>query len=127
MSALLGGWSAAGTQNPGINVFVLKRTYRFDFARMCEKGNNMPEYDDKVVEIFLEKQLQLFPEEVAQSKEEALEFLSDCMAVVVDSKKEVWDYFDEEGVDISGMSEEELLSAQEVFDLEDGRYLIVES
>lgn len=87
----------------------------------------MPEYDDKVVEIFLEKQLQLFPEEVAQSKEEALEFLSDCMAVVVESKKEVWDYFDEEGVDISGMSEEELLLAQEVFDLEDGRYLIVES
>ena len=86
----------------------------------------MQEYDDRVLEVFLEKQLQLFPEEVAQTKEEALDFLCDCMAGVAGNKKEVWEYFDEEGVDISQMDEDEILEADEVFDLEDGRFLIVE-
>ena len=59
-------------------------------------------------------------------KEEALDFLCECMAVVVNGKKEVWEYFDEEGIDISQMEEDEILEADEVFDLEDGRFLIVE-
>lgn len=87
----------------------------------------MPEFDEKVVEVFLENQLQLFPEEVAQSAEEAIDFLSECMAVVVNGKKEVWEYFDEEGVDISEMDEDDILSASEVFSIGDGRYLIVEA
>ena len=59
----------------------------------------MHEYDDAVLECFLENQLQLFPENVAETPEEAEDFLEECMAVVVDSLDEVWDYFDEEGVD----------------------------
>ena len=42
----------------------------------------MYNYDDEVLEVFLEKQLQLFPENVAETPEEAEEFLDDCMAVV---------------------------------------------
>ena len=86
----------------------------------------MYNYDDEVLEVFLEKQLQLFPEEVATSLEEAEEFLEDCMAVVCQNIREVREYFDEAGTDISGMSDEELLEASEVFELPGGRFLIVE-
>ena len=48
------------------------------------------------------------------------------MATVVDSLKEVREYFEEEGLDASGMSDEELEEASEVFALSGGRYLIVE-
>ena len=48
------------------------------------------------------------------------------MAVVVNSKKEVWEYFDEECIDMEGADEDEILEAEEVFDIGDGRYLIVE-
>lgn len=86
----------------------------------------MPDFDDEVVKCFLEKQLKLFPEPVAGSMEEAQNFLEECMAVVVNSPKEVWEYFDEEGVDVEGMDEEDILDADEVFEVGDGRYLIVE-
>ena len=72
----------------------------------------MPDFDDEVVKCFLEKQLKLFPEPVAESMEEAQNFLEECMAVVVNSPKEVWEYFDEEGVDVEGMDEEDILDAQ---------------
>ena len=64
----------------------------------------MNEYDEECLQVFLEKQLQLFQEEVATTPEEAEEFLSDCMAVICKDLKDVKDYFDEEGVDISGLS-----------------------
>lgn len=86
----------------------------------------MHEYDDAVLACFLKNQKQLFPEDVAETLEEAEAFLEDCMAVVVNSVQEVWDYFDEEGVDMEGADEEEILGADEVFDIGDGRYLIVE-
>ena len=87
----------------------------------------MSEYDEICLEYFLEHQEQLFPEQVAESLEEAEEFLEDCMAVVCKNKKEVRAYFEEEGADIAGMSMDELLEASEVFALPDGRYLIVEA
>lgn len=87
----------------------------------------MQEFDDVVLQCFLEKQLQLFPEKVAETKEEAEEFLEDCMAIVVNSLKEVWEYFDEEGVDLEDMKPDEILEAEEVFEVGDGRYLIVEA
>ena len=49
------------------------------------------------------------------------------MAVAVDSVDEVCAYFDEEGVDLEGQNKEEIIDAPEVFDIGDGRYLIVES
>ena len=46
----------------------------------------MPEFDEKVLDVFLEKQLQLFPEEVAATREEAKDFLDECMAVDIDRR-----------------------------------------
>ena len=83
----------------------------------------MYEYDEDVLEYFLEHQGQLFPEEVASTLEEANEFLSDSMAVVCKNLKEVRDYFDEVA-DITGMSDEDLLDAEEVFALPGGKFLV---
>ena len=68
-------------------------------------------YTEECIQTFLEKQEQLFDEPVAETYEEAEEFLEDCMAVVADSIDEVRKY-------LSGMGE--------VFALPDGKYLIVE-
>ena len=86
----------------------------------------MNEYDEEILHYFLEHQTQLFPEVVAESPEEAEEFLEDCMAVVCKNIKEVRDYFDDAGMDVAGMSEEELLEGSEVFAIPDGRFLVVE-
>ena len=83
-------------------------------------------YDDEILEYFLAHQQQLFPEVVAETPEEAEEFLEDCMAVVCQNLKDVKDYFDEAGMDIAGMSDEDILEASEVFALPSGRFLIVE-
>ena len=87
----------------------------------------MNEYDEECLQVFLEKQLQLFQEEVATTPEEAEEFLEDCMAVVCKNIKEVRAYFEDEGADIAGMSNADLAEAEEVFAIPDGRYLIVEA
>lgn len=87
----------------------------------------MNEYSEECLEIFLRKQGQLFDEPVAETLEEAEEFLEDCMAVVVNSLKEVQEYFEESGMDVSGLSYEELEEMAEVFPLGDGTYLIVEA
>ena len=86
----------------------------------------MHEFDDAVLECFLDNQLQLFPEKVAETLEEAEDFLEECMAVVVDSVDEVIEFFEEEGIDMDGAVGEDILEAAEVFDIGDGRYLIVE-
>ena len=46
--------------------------------------------------------------------------------MVVNSIDEVWDFFEEEGLDVDGARGDEILEANEVFDIGDGRYLIVE-
>jgi len=84
-------------------------------------------YSKECLEYFLKNQLQLFDEKIADSLEEANEFLEDSMAVVVNSPKEVRKYFDESGMDTSEMSMAELTRAAEVFTLPDGKYLIVEA
>lgn len=86
----------------------------------------MRTYDEECLVYFLEHQEQLLPERVAETLEEADEFLEDCMAVVAKNMKEVRDYFDDQGADIAGMSNEELKEASEVFSLPSGRFLIVE-
>lgn len=87
----------------------------------------MNEYSEECLEVFLRKQGQLFDEPVAETLEEAEEFLDDCMAVVVSSLEEVQEYFEESGMDVSGMSYEELEEMSEVFTIGDGTYLIVEA
>lgn len=87
----------------------------------------MHEFDDAVLQCFLDNQGQLFPEgDVVANPEEAENFLEECFAVVVNSVEEVWAYFEEEGIDMDGAEGEEILEADEVFDIGDGRYLIVE-
>ena len=49
----------------------------------------MGEYSEECVLAFLKNQGQLYDEPVAETYEEAEEFLEDCMAVVVQSVKEV--------------------------------------
>lgn len=86
----------------------------------------MYDYDEEVLHTFLEKQTQLFSEDVADTPEAAEEFLEDCMAVVCENIHEVRDYFDDAGSDISGMSDDELMEQSEVFTLPSGRFLVVE-
>ena len=79
-------------------------------------------FDEKVLDCFLDNQLQLYPEEVVSTREEAEEFLEDAMAVVLESVEEVEAYFEEVGIDYDG----NILDAEEVFDIGDGRYLVLE-
>lgn len=44
------------------------------------------EYDEACIQAFLEQQLKLFPEEVAETPEEAEAFLEDCMAMSVTTR-----------------------------------------
>ena len=87
-------------------------------------------YSEEAVEVFLKDQSRLYDEPVAETveeAEEALEFLEDCMAVEVENIKEVRAYLDEAGADVSGMTDEDLEEACEVFTLPSGGYLIVEA
>ncbi len=87
----------------------------------------MGEYSEECLKCFLENQSQLFDEPVAETLEQAEEFLEDCMAVIVKSISEVREYFDENGMDVDGMSDDEIEEQAEVFALPDGTYLIVEA
>ena len=88
----------------------------------------MHEFDEVVLQCFLDNQEQLFSKTVMSTYEEAEEFLIDSMAMVVNSVKEVWEFFEEEGLDMEGMfKEEDILEASEVFVIGDGRFLIVEA
>ena len=88
----------------------------------------MHEFDDAVLQCFLKNQGQLFPEgDVVSNLEEAENFLEECFAVVVSSVEEVWEYFDEAGLDVEEYDEESILQAEEVFEIGDGRYLILEA
>ena len=68
-------------------------------------------YTEESIEVFLKEQGRLYDEPVAETVEEAEEFLEDCMAVEVKNIKEV---------------RKELEEACEVFTLPSGGYLIVE-
>ena len=81
-------------------------------------------YTEESIEVFLKEQGRLYDEPVAETVEEAEEFLEDCMAVEVKNIKEVRKYLDEAGADVSGMSDEELEEACEVFTLPSGGYLL---
>ena len=85
------------------------------------------QYVETCLEYFLAHQEQLLPEPVAETMEEAEEFLEDCMAVVCMNLKEVKAYFEDQGANIEGMSLRDLEEASEVFAFPDGRYLIVEA
>ena len=85
----------------------------------------MSGYDEECIEVFFRQQGQLFPKSVADTLEEAEAFLEDCMAVVCDDIDDVAGYLDESGMDVAGMSKEEIEDCEEVFALSKGRYLVV--
>ncbi len=85
----------------------------------------MNEIDEMCAEVFLKEQGKLFDEPVAETNEEAMEFLEDCFAQVFNSEKELRAYWREEGIDDEEM--EDASDALEVFVLPDGRYLYVEA
>lgn len=85
----------------------------------------MTEFDDKVCEVFLREQLNHYTEPVADGIEDAREFLNDFCAHVVNSVEEVTEYFSED-YDMDTYTKEDILDMDEVFDIGDGRYLIVE-
>lgn len=87
----------------------------------------MPDFDDVVLKCFLDNQSQLFPEEdVCDSLDSARDFLEENLAIVVNSIEEVMDFFEEEGLDLEGLDADSILEADEVFEIGDGRYLIIE-
>ena len=87
----------------------------------------MEQYLEECAEVFLKEQGKLFDEPVAETIEEAKAFLEDCFAQVFENISEVRAYLDEEGIDVSGVSDEELADELEVFAISDGRYFVVEA
>ena len=86
----------------------------------------MDKHIDECAKVFLRDQKQLFDEPVAYDLEEAKEFLEDCMAVYCKDIKELREVMDDEGMDGSDLSNDELLEQLEVFRLDNGGYFFVE-
>lgn len=86
----------------------------------------MNKHIDECAKVFLRDQKQLFDEPVAYDLEEAKEFLEDCMAVYCKDIKELREVMDDEGMDVSDLSNDELLEQLEVFRLDNGGYFFVE-
>lgn len=86
----------------------------------------MDKHIDECAKIFLRDQKQLFDEPVAYDLDEAKEFLEDCMAVYCKDIKELREVMDDEGMDVSDLSNDELLEQLEVFRLDNGGYFFVE-
>lgn len=81
--------------------------------------------DGVCARFFYENQERLFPKRVAADPDEARDFLEECMAQVFDSREELADYMEDEGIDTSDY--DDVTEALEVFLLPDGRYLYVEA
>ncbi len=93
--------------------------------RINIKGDFMSGIDNVCIKFFYENQERLFPKKLVQNVDEAEAFLEECMALVFDSRKELEDYIEDEGIDTSDY--EDVTEALEVFALPDGRYLYVEA
>ncbi len=83
-------------------------------------------YDEAVINAFLEQQSKLFREPVAETYEEAEEYLAGVDAAVFDDVKKLLEYMDRLGYDVTGVPEEDVIDEAEVFEVSDGRYLFVE-
>ena len=86
----------------------------------------MDKHIDECAKVFLRDQKQLFDEPVAYDLDEAKEFLEDCVAVYCKDIKELREVMDDEGMDVSELSNDELLEQLEVFKLDNGGYFFVE-
>lgn len=86
----------------------------------------MDKHIDECAKVFLRDQKKLFDEPVAYDLEEAKEFLEECFAIYCKDVKELREVMDEEGMDVSDLSDEELTEQLEVFALDNGGYFFVE-
>lgn len=86
----------------------------------------MEGYERECAEVLLKEQERVFGEKVANNIEEAIEFLEDCFAVVLSDVEEIREYWDECGIDATGMTDDDILDADEVFMLPCGKYMVVE-
>lgn len=86
----------------------------------------MDGYELECAQTFLKNQSKLFREPVAETVDEALEFLEDCFACVLDSVNDIRAYWEENGIDIEGMTDEDILDSAEVLELPSGKYLVIE-
>lgn len=84
----------------------------------------MQELDIMCAEVFFKEQGKLFPKPVAETVEEAMEFLEDCYATVFANKEDLIAYLEDEGIDFDP---EYITEELEVFALPDGRLLYVEA
>lgn len=88
----------------------------------------MEKHIRECAEVFLRDQKRLFDEPVVYDVEEAEEFLEDCFAQYCKNIKELKQVMDDEGMDISGMSDEEIEEQLEVFKLDNNNgYFFVEA
>ena len=87
---------------------------------------DLEQYIDECAKVFLRDQERLFDEPVAETIEEAKEFLEDIFEQVFANINEVREYLDEIGMDVDGMSDDEVEEQLEVFKLDDGKYFVVE-
>ncbi len=87
----------------------------------------MDNYIEECAKVFLRDQGKLFDEPVAETVDDAKEFLEDCFAQVFDGLDEVREYLADEGMDVDDISDDELENQLEVFKLDDGRYFVVEA
>lgn len=85
----------------------------------------MYEFEEIYLEAFIANQEQLFSERVANTLIEADIFLSDCMAEIMDSIEGVQEFLEEMGMDVVDMTPQELKEAAEVFEMPDGKFLVV--
>ncbi len=87
----------------------------------------MDQYLEECAKVFLEEQGKLFDEPVANNISEAEAFLEDCFAQIFDSLEDVREYMEEMGMDVEGMSLEEVEESLEVFKIPEGKYFVVEA
>ncbi len=83
-------------------------------------------YDDAVIQAFLKAQTSLYDEKVADTPEEAKEFLEEICASVCENEDEVIELLEDE-MDVSELTREEILALEEVFAVGDGRFLVCEA
>lgn len=86
----------------------------------------MYNYDEECLKVFMDNQEKLIGRKEFTTLEDADEFLSDVMAVKLESVNEVREYLIDAGMDAYGLSDEELCKEAEVFKLPSGKYLVVE-
>lgn len=83
------------------------------------------EYSKEALKVFLEKQTEYYDEVMVYTVHEAKEFLEENMAVELNSVKEVKEFMKENGMDIAGMTDTQIIEQSEVFSLPSGRFLVI--